>query len=167
MGETGAAAYGFRIEGIDPTPTLAVRGAEHWPVLRALVAVGPPPAVETQCVGERGACVRVPGAMLALDRERETFTVRCESEPEQAALVHPYLWPAAAVYARWRGAETLHAGAIRLPGQLGAWVVMAAGGGGKSSLLAGLAMAGCEVVADDLVVVDGADCYAGPRCIDL
>jgi hypothetical protein len=93
--------------------------------------------------------------------------MRSGRELEQAELVHPYLWPAAAVYARWLGFETLHAGAFLLPDRPGAWVVMAPGGGGKSSLLASLALAGYQVVVDDLVVVDGSDCFAGPRCIDL
>lgn len=136
-------------------------------MLRAIVSVGRAGPVEHLFVGEREAAVRVPGAILLLDRVRATITVHCAREPEQAALVHPYLWPAAAIFARWRGAETLHAGAFRLPGRDRAWVVIGASGSGKSSLLAALALAGCEVLADDLVVVEGSDCYAGPRCIDL
>ena len=34
-------------------------------------------------------------------------------------------------------------------------------------MLAALALAGREVLVDDLVVVDQCACYAGPRCIDL
>jgi hypothetical protein len=70
------------------------------------------------------------------------------------------------VFARWRGLETLHAGAF-VDDRGGAWAVLGDRGAGKSSLLAALAAAGRDVVADDLLVLDGGDCFAGPRCVDL
>ncbi len=110
----------------------------------------------------------VPSGHLVLDRRRATIeVVHAERDPVVAEIVHPFLWPAAAVFARWRGLETLHAGAFALPGHPGAWVVMGESGGGKSSLLGALFLAGCEVLVDDLVVLDGGDCFAGPRCVDL
>jgi energy-coupling factor transporter ATP-binding protein EcfA2 len=83
-----------------------------------------------------------------------------------ADLAHPCLWPAAAVLARWRGAETLHAGAL-VDARGGAWAVLGDRGAGKSTLLAAVALAGHPVLADDLLVVEGRECFAGPRCIDL
>ena len=81
-------------------------------------------------------------------------------------VVHPTLWPAASIFARWHGRETLHAGAFSLDGET-AWAVLGARGAGKSSLLSALALRGVEVLADDLLVVEGDRCFAGPRCIDL
>jgi hypothetical protein len=80
-------------------------------------------------------------------------------------LVHPYLWPVASVFSRWHGREAFHAGALVLAG--GAWALIGAKGGGKSSLLAAHALAGGEVLSDDLVVVEDERAFAGPRCIDL
>jgi hypothetical protein len=62
--------------------------------------------------------------------------------------------------------ETLHGGAF-VDDRGGAWAVLGDRGAGKSSLLASLALAGRDVVADDLLVLDGGDCFAGPRCVDL
>jgi hypothetical protein len=122
----------------------------------------------TPHIDEETATVAVPSGHLVLDRGRATIeVVHSERDPVVAEIVHPFLWPAAAVFARWRGLETLHAGAFALPGHSGAWVVMGESGGGKSSLLAALFLAGCEVLVDDLVVLEGRDCFAGPRCVDL
>jgi hypothetical protein len=81
-------------------------------------------------------------------------------------VIHPTLWPAASVFARWQGRETLHAGAFTLDGDT-AWAVLGGRGAGKSSLLAALALHGVEVLSDDLLVIEGNRCFAGPRCIDL
>lgn len=100
------------------------------------------------------------------DRARRTVVLRSPAPVSDRDLVHPGLWPAAAVFARWSGAETLHAGAF-VSDRGAAWAVLGCGGSGKSSLLASLALAGRQVLCDDLVVIDGGDCLAGPRCIDL
>jgi hypothetical protein len=69
------------------------------------------------------------------------------------------------VAARWAGRESFHAGAVVADG--GAWVVLGDKESGKSTTLAHLALRGSDVVSDDLLVVDGEDVMAGPRCIDL
>jgi hypothetical protein len=83
--------------------------------------------------------------------------------PDQ--LVHPYLGRVASVYSRWVGREAFHGGA--LIGEGGAWPVLGASQGGKSTLLAAFVARGGEVLADDLVVVEGNRVFAGPRCVDL
>jgi hypothetical protein len=80
-------------------------------------------------------------------------------------LVHPLLGPAAGVLGRWLGREALHAGAFIANGH--AWVVLGGNLGGKSTLLAGLALAGHDILADDVMVIEGGRAFAGPRCIDL
>jgi hypothetical protein len=68
-----------------------------------------------------------------------------------------------------RGDLGIHGGAVAADG--GAWGVLAGREGGKSSLLAVLAGRGCEIVADDMLIVAEAETqprvFAGPRCIDL
>ena len=91
------------------------------------------------------------------------FTVPAALSPDE--LVHPYLAPVAAITAQWHGRESLHGGGIALAGN----VIGVFGDRleGKSSLLAALATRGVDIVCDDLLVVEGADAFAGPRTIDL
>lgn len=160
------AAYGFRIAGIEDGRSLAVRGAGSWPQLsiERHLASGPDPTGDS--VTESRASIQTPAATLILDRAQARVEVHSRASVPNPDLIHPCLWPAAAVFARWGGAETLHAGAFIAPDG-GAWALLGDRSAGKSSLLAALALAGRQVLADDLVVVDGGDCFAGPRCIDL
>src|SRR5262249_6109268 len=100
---------------------------------------------------------------LARAERRATFCLR--TSLADGDLVHPYLAPAAAVAARWAGRESFHAGAVVVDG--GAWGVLGDKETGKSSTLAWLALQGHEILMDDLLVLDGDDALAGPRCIDL
>jgi hypothetical protein len=160
------AAYGFRWAGLS-NEALAVGGAQDWPavsVTRTLTNGGDPPDVAR--VGEQTASIQTPAACLRLDRLRSRLEIRSSESIPDADVVHPALWPAAAVFARWHGLETFHAGAVSFDGE-GAWAILGERGAGKSSLLAVLARHGVEVLVDDLLVVTGRRCFAGPRCIDL
>jgi hypothetical protein len=160
------AAYGFRWAGLS-SEALAVGGADEWPavsVTRTLTSTGDP--AEVARVGEQTASIQTPAARLRLDRRNSTLEIRSSHAVPVADLVHPALWPAAAVFARWHGRETFHAGAVSFDGE-GAWAILGERGAGKSSLLAILARHGVEVLGDDLLVVAGQRCFAGPRCIDL
>jgi hypothetical protein len=84
---------------------------------------------------------------------------------DQTSLVHPFLAIVGAMFARWDGREALHAGAFVHDGA--AWGVIGDKEGGKSSLLARLAVRGTPVVSDDLLVLAGRTALAGPRCVDL
>ena len=160
------AAYGYRIAGIDGGGALAVRGAEAWPELGVSVPVGAREGARAVQLGEHSAVIDTPAARLVLEREAVHLTVMARRTLPDADLVHPCLWPAAAVFARWRGLETLHGGAF-VDGRGEAWAVLGARGAGKSSLLATVALAGHEVLADDLLVLAAGDALAGPRCLDL
>jgi hypothetical protein len=162
-----AAAYGIRVEGLGAPSGLALRGAEAWPTVhftRELTGEALPRQSEVR--GD-GATIVNPAATLLVDRERAAVRVLSAAPVPEPDLVHPCLWPVGAVFARWRGAETLHAGAFAQPGGEGAWAVMADSRGGKTSFLAMLALAGAEVLTDDLLVVEGGECVAGPRSLDL
>jgi len=160
------AAYGYLITGIDGSDMLAVRGAQAWPTLRVSTAIESRHGPRRIELGPENACIDTLVARLVLEREPVRLTVVAQNRPPNADLVHPCLWPAAAVFARWRGLETLHGGAF-VDDRGGAWAVLGDRGAGKSSMLAALAVAGHDVVADDLLVLDGGDCFAGPRCVDL
>ena len=161
-----AAAYGYRIAGIDAGAMLAVRGAQAWPVLSVSTGIDSRDGARRVDLGPDRACIDTLAARLVLERGPVRLTVLADGRLPDADLVHPCLWPAAAVFARWRGLETLHGGAF-VDDRGDAWAVLGDRGAGKSSLLAVLARAGRDVVADDLLVLDGGDCFAGPRCVDL
>jgi hypothetical protein len=105
------------------------------------------------------------GGRLTLDRRSG---VACYSVPRRLTdddLVHPFLAPAAAVVSHWARRLSFHAGAFVADG--GAWAVVGEREAGKSSTLAWLALNDHEVVADDVLVLDGRSAFAGPRAIDL
>jgi hypothetical protein len=100
-----------------------------------------------------------------IERDPARATFRLEERPPDGDLVHPYLAPVAAVAARWAGRESFHAGAVIAGG--GAWGVLGDKENGKSTTLAWLALQGHPILVDDLLVLDGPNALAGPRCIDL
>jgi hypothetical protein len=116
-------------------------------------------------IGPQRATLTLHGGWMTIEREPARVTFHLPAAPPPGDLVHPYLAPAAAVAARWAGRESFHAGAVVADG--GAWVVLGDKESGKSTTLAHLALRGSDVVSDDLLVVDGEDVMAGPRCIDL
>ena len=161
------AAYGLRIEGLGNPAGLALRGAERWPAIQITTELTGDALPTASEVGPDQATIVNPAGVLVLDRARAAVRVRSAAPVPEADLIHPCLWPVGAVFARWRGAETLHAGAFAAPAGDGAWAVMAQSAGGKTSFLATLALAGAEVLVDDLLVVERGECLAGPRALDL
>lgn len=162
---TERAAYGFRIDGIEDPVGLALDGAHGWPVLRVEQRIEASSLPPPWWLDQESASIPTLAGRLVLSRSEAIVSVRSGLPVSDRELVHPCLWPAAAVFARWRGAETFHAGAFAASS--GAWAVLGDRGDGKSSLLAALALGGTEVLADDLLVVERRRCYAGPRAIDL
>src|SRR5207237_858464 len=67
--------------------------------------------------------------------------------------------------AQWYGRESLHGGGIAFAGA--AWGVLGERHEGKSTLLAAAAARGLDVLADDVLVVEGEAAFAGPRTVDL
>jgi hypothetical protein len=163
MGEGHNAAYGFRWGGLY-SPALGLVGADDWPLISVRERHASDDDVTT--VDADRASIQTPTAQLRLYRTSSTMEIVSPLSVPISDVVHPTLWPAASIFARWRSRETLHAGAFSLDGET-AWAVLGERGAGKSSLLAALALRGVEVLSDDLLVIDGNHCYAGPRCIDL
>lgn len=125
------------------------------PDAQATIAIGPRRAVVT-----RGHSGRID---LQRDPMEATFRIPRVRDPH--ALVHPYLGAAASVVSLWLGREVFHGGAFS--GRSGAWMVLGSRTAGKSSLLASLHSRGCEVLADDVVVVEHGKVFAAPRALDL
>ncbi|MGC5290929.1 hypothetical protein [Micromonospora sp. DT231] len=165
MPTPGRGVYGLRVHGLDEVSELppAEGAALGWPAVRVgQVDVPPPPPVPLD--DRRGTRILADGRTLAVDRLRGTATFY---GPPLAAdvLAHPYLAPVATTVNRWAGRETFHSGAFLLAGR--AWAVLGPRTAGKSSLLAALAARGVPILTDDILVVDGVDAFAGPRCVDL
>lgn len=163
MGETHDAAYGFRWSGLS-SPALHLDGAEDWPLVT--VRETDVSGDDVIAVDADWASIQTPAAQLRMCRASSTVDIVSRRPIPASDVVHPTLWPAASIFARWYGRETLHAGAFSLDGET-AWGVLGERGAGKSSLLSALSLEGIEIVCDDLLVVDGDRCFAGPRSIDL
>ena len=61
--------------------------------------------------------------------------------------------------------DSLHAGAVLGPD--GAWALVGTKEAGKSTLVGHFAALGAEVLTDDVLVLEGDRCLAGPRFVDL
>jgi hypothetical protein len=140
------AAYGFRIAGGPSGGWLAVHGAEHWPQL----------TLTRDASVSRDDEARVDWTTMRADI--------CADIPADE-IVHPLLGRMLPLLAHMRGIDALHGGALL--GADGAWVVIGTREAGKSSLLAQCHRHRAQVVSDDIVVVEGMRCLAGPRFIDL
>lgn len=165
----GPVAYGLRFHG--PIVTVPVerslpRSDAAWPSLevsyrRADVGSGDDRLSSTDAV-----VGSIPGIRLRVDRSPMAALVESPALPDPAVTVHPVLARVAAILAYWLNRPAFHGGAVAAPDGR-AWVLLGAAGGGKSTLLAALAGLGCEVLADDLVVLDDDGVLAGPRVVSL
>jgi hypothetical protein len=145
--------------------SLLARAAPEWPAVELTVDVGDLRADEEHLDDERARLRLKTGGWIELERNpgRARYVVPAPIDPD--ALVHPYLAPAAAVFAHWYGREGVHGGALAI-GDI-AWGVVGDRLGGKSSLLAALAANGTDIVCDDVLVLEGLTAYTGPRTVDL
>ncbi|HEX2044597.1 MAG TPA: hypothetical protein VHF23_03090, partial [Gaiellaceae bacterium] len=158
-------AYGLALRGLDRAGELLVPAPASWPVLDVLAQQGsetPAADVITERRAELGLAA---GGRIHVEREPLRAVFETPAPLADGELVHPYLGSAAVVAAFWFGWESFHAGAVVVEG--GAWAVLGEREAGKSSLLAWLALTGVDVAADDVLVVDGATVFAGPRAVDL
>ncbi|WP_210491624.1 hypothetical protein [Patulibacter sp. SYSU D01012] len=158
-------AYGLRLHGMGEGAATLAPARAAWPALAVQRSPADRPAPERLMAADRAIVTYRGGAWAALDRVERRAVFRTPTALGDAELLHPYLSAVAATFARWDGREALHGGAV--VGAGGAWALLAGRGGGKSTAAAALAVAGRPVVADDLVVVDGADACAGPAFVDL
>jgi hypothetical protein len=161
------AAYGLRLLGLAASSgdgrAEAPEGWETWTVSQE---VGPADDAPGMTADSAGARIGLPGAgEIRLDRAARTivFATRQTLRPE--AVLHPGLVPAAAVTAWWAGRISVHASAVLVGDRV--WGLLAEREGGKSTTAALLAERGCGLFSDDMVVVAGDRCFAGPGSVDL
>lgn len=157
--------YGFRLSGLREGSELLGGAGPDWPLLELRRGPVEGDAPTEDRIGPERAELPLHAGWVAIDRRPARATFRVRGALADRELIHPYLAPVAAVAARWAGRESFHAGAVVAGG--GAWVVLGDKEQGKSTTLAWLALQGHDVLADDLIVLDGASALAGPRCIDL
>lgn len=158
-------AYGLRVLGAGAESGLLQPVPAEWPAVTLSVRTGRRSWQGDVVDGERALLELHDGGGLEIVRAASAADVILPPGARRGGLAHPYLAPVAAVVGHWLGREAFHAGAVVVAG--GAWAVLGEGGAGKSSLLARLALDGAAVLADDLVVLDGSDAFAGPRALDL
>lgn len=140
------AAYGFRVDGMPESGWLALHGAERWPLLTL----------------DLNHTVSLAG-QAQLDVERLRADVCADLAPDE--IVHPLLGRMITLLAAGRGIDALHGGGLLGAG--GAWTLIGNCEAGKSSLLGQCHRDGAPVLSDDIVVLEGMRCLAGPRFIDL
>jgi hypothetical protein len=162
-------AYGFTIEGLESNATLGASAAT-WPSLLVRCELGESASTAANGEGppigpDRARLTLLGDMLLELERASRTAIYTGPRRLDDDELVHPYLVPAAGIFARWLGREPLHAGGLVL-GDRG-WALLGERESGKSSTLAAAALAGYPVLSDDLLVVHDGKALAGPRCIDL
>lgn len=158
-------AYGLRLVGVEGAENLLVAAESQWPLLEIRIQVGAGNITQDH-LDTASAQIRLrTGGAVEIDRAagRATYTVPEQLSPDE--LVHPYLAPVAAVTAHWHGRESLHGGGIAVGST--ALGIVGTRLEGKSTLLAAFAMRGVDVVADDMLIVEDDDVFAGPRTIDL
>jgi hypothetical protein len=165
QGDSLLGAYGLRLSGLEAASELLVPVTETAPAYAIEAKVGHPAPDPEFVDDDRGELLLRSGGRILIDRPagKVSFVVPHEVRPDE--LVHPYLAPAAAVIGRWHGRESIHAGAFAVDGDV--WGVVGEREAGKSSTLAWLAMAGVDVLCDDMLVIDGRTPFRGPRSIDL
>jgi hypothetical protein len=157
--------YGFALAGLPAADGLLVDAPADWPTLHVERATGGRrPPVERVAADQ--ATIWLAGDGFAeLDRPGMRARMRVPEGTGDGALVHPFLAPVALVMAWWLGRDTFHGGGILAGG--GVWGVLGDKTAGKSTLLASFALAGVDVMSDDVLIIDGDAVLAGPRSVDL
>lgn len=159
-------AYGLRISGSDARPEQLLDVPADWPGIELIVETTGGPNRDAEYVDDVGARLWLSaGGVVELDRHSGRTVFYVNDRPPPAAILHPLLAGVAAVWARWHGRDSFHAGGFVAAG--GVWALLGDKGAGKSSMLAALHRAGVPIVCDDVLIVEGDTAFAGPRSIDL
>jgi hypothetical protein len=158
-------AYGLSLLGVPRSPLLLASPGDAWPAVEIVRRRWTSGNTSVALDDARATLPLVTGGQIVLERRGWTAVYETPEPLDDDDLIHPYLAPAASVFARWRGRPAFHAGAFILAGR--AWGLFAPREGGKSTTLWRLHRDGIEIVADDLLVVDDGQVLAGPRAIDL
>jgi hypothetical protein len=136
-----------------------------WPKVAVEVRVQPNPDQPVEWGPDRACHPLRGGHQIEIRREPLEVELVLARPTLAECVVAPHLTSAASTIALWTGRTAIHAGAFLYEG--GAWALLGDKAHGKSSTLGWLAISGVPIVTDDLVVCDGGEVLAGPRCVDL
>jgi hypothetical protein len=159
--------YGLNVTGLSLADTFAgpvTAGAPSLEVRQRQLsdATPVPPFLDDR----RAVIPLVNGGVLEVTRDPGVATYWMDRSVPDLEMLHPWLVPAVAVMSSWHQRFAFHGGLISARGK--ALGMMAEREGGKSTLLAWIALqTPMTVMADDLIVAQGNEVHAGPRCIDL
>lgn len=164
--------HGFTFTGVGRPPSL-VESPGSWPSLDvrrevledAELLTADDETVSVTIDNERAEVRAGQGTRVLLDRAARTATYLTRSPIADDELAHPYLGLTACYFAGWEGRFVFHTGAFVVDGL--AWALLGHREAGKSTLLAHLHLSGHPVLVDDILVVDGGTCFAGPRSVYL
>lgn len=165
MAASARGAYGFKITGDSVDSNLYNPVEDDRPTLKI---VQRSLSRETYKDLNEDGRIEIPligGGAAMMERGSDVGILELPHRLTPDELAHPYLAPIASVFADWLGYTVLHAGIVHIAGA--AWGVVGAREAGKSTLMAGLALAGLPIGADDLMVIDGTTVFSGPRTLDL
>lgn len=160
----GSGAYGLGLKGDAPRSALLIATPQDTPDVTIARQVGSR-EVANHVNDEQATVPLLRGGALELTRVPRTAALTTPHRLTDDELAHPYLAPIAAVHSHWLGRAAFHAGGIVVAGR--AWGVIGEREAGKSTLLAAVAVLGGTVLADDLLVIDDGEAFAGPRPLDL
>lgn len=161
----GEGVYGLRLVGEDIPCSMLVPVGRRWPPVEVVRRRGGARSAPPVLGSDRTEFPLVGGGRLAIERAPRRAVFTTPEAVSDAELVHPYLAPVAATFARWDKREAFHAGGFVVEGRV--WALVGQRASGKSSTLAWIALSGYQVLCDDLLITDSGVALAGPRCVDL
>lgn len=162
-----ATAYGLCLHGIGTIarPRALPSDCEAWTVNRVVEAGSELDGKEMTLWDDR-ALVPLPGlGRITVQRPQREIAFVTNRPLSDEAVLHPGLVPVAAIVNWWKGRACLHASAVIAGGQV--WALLAPQGGGKSTTAAILASRAHALFTDDMLIVEGTHCFAGPPSVDL
>lgn len=158
-------AWGVRFPGL-AGPGMPFNDAPaDWPKVAVEVRLHAKPEQAVEWGPDRARHPLRGGHQIEIRREPLAVDLVLARPTIPECVVAPHLTSAASTIALWSGRAAIHAGAFLHAG--GVWALLGDKGHGKSSTLGWLATSGVPIVTDDLVVCDGDEVLAGPRCVDL
>jgi hypothetical protein len=158
-------AWGWQWHGFDTGSVLNPAPAT-WPDVAVTVSCGDPGvAGPPQWDGTRAVFTLRGGGSIEIHADPRRVDLHLPQPVPPECVAQPHLASAAATFGTWAGFGVLHGGAFVYEGR--AWALLGDKGMGKSTTLAELAIAGCAILADDLVIWSDGRILAGPRSVDL
>jgi hypothetical protein len=164
-GSSADGAWGLRFPTLGGGGLPLIDSPADWPRVAVEVRVQPHPEPQVEWSPQRARHPLLGGHQIEIRREPLAVDLVLARPTPPECVVAPHLTSAASTIALWMGRAAIHGGAFLHAD--GAWVLLGDKEHGKSTTLGWLAQAGVPIITDDLVICDGNNVLAGPRCVDL